>query len=554
MLLSGSQIVMEELLAHGVDTVFGYPGGAALNLYDSLYEYKDRIRHIMTAHEQGASHAADGYARSAGKTGVVFATSGPGATNLVTGIATAWMDSVPLVAITANVASNLIGRDAFQEIYITGITMPITKHNFLISDPAGISDALRDAFRIANSGRKGPVLVDITKDATIAQCEYLPRDPEKLPEPLCIAPSDAKRVAELIDGAKRPVFYCGGGVISAEATEWVRRIAAKADIPVCHSMMGAGVISHDDPLNLGMVGMHGTVAANLAVDRCDLLLAVGARFPDRVALNPKRFASGATIVHIDADRSELNKNVKVEIALRCDVRQALKAISEQVKGASHPEWLGEIQAWKLPCGPSAAPKDGPLDPRSLIESLSKLSGPEAIYVTDVGQHQMWAAQYLHHKEPKHFITSGGLGTMGFGYGAAIGAQLANPGKRIVHLTGDGSFHMNLNEGCTAVSYGLPIITVLFNNGVLGMVYQWQSQFYEQRYSATVPQRQTDFVKMAEAFGAKGYRAKTLGEFEACYRLALQEKGPVWIDCAIDKDIRVLPMIPGGGTVDDMITE
>ncbi|MDD4445644.1 MAG: biosynthetic-type acetolactate synthase large subunit, partial [Eubacteriales bacterium] len=457
MLLTGSQIVMEELLAHGVNTVFGYPGGAALNLYDALYEYRDRIRHIMTAHEQGACHAADGYARSGGHTGVVFATSGPGATNLVTGIATAWMDSVPLVAITANVASNLIGRDAFQEIYITGITMPITKHNFMVNDPADISDVLRDAFRIAHSGRKGPVLVDITKDATMALCEYQYRSPETLPEPLCINPADAGRVAALIDAAQRPVFYCGGGVIASDSTEWVRRIAAKGDIPVCHSMMGAGVISHDDPLNLGMVGMHGTVAANLAVDRCDLLLAVGVRFPDRVALNPGRFASSAKIVHIDADRSELNKNVKVEVALRCDLRQALTAIENQVQGASHPAWIKDIQAWKAECAPTLSGDDA-LEPRSLIGKISELSGPEAIYVTDVGQHQMWAAQYLHHTEPKRFITSGGLGTMGFGYGAAIGAQLANPGNRIVHLTGDGSFHMNLNEGCTAVSYGLPIIT------------------------------------------------------------------------------------------------
>jgi acetolactate synthase-1/2/3 large subunit len=431
--------------------------------------------------------------------------------------------------------------------------MPITKHNFLISDPKDISDALRDAFRIANSGRKGPVLVDITKDATIAQCAYEPRPPQALPEALCLDPSEAVSVAQLIENAQRPVFYCGGGVIAADATEWVRRIAARCDIPVCHSMMGAGVIAYDDPLNLGMVGMHGTVAANLAVDRCDLLLAVGARFPDRVALNPAKFAASAKIVHIDADRSELNKNVKVEMALRCDVRRALSAVFDQVKDAAHPQWLEEIRTWKTSCV-GTSPADGPLDPQALIQSLSRMSGPDAIYVTDVGQHQMWAAQYLHHTEPKHFITSGGLGTMGFGYGAAIGAQLANPDKRIVHLTGDGSFHMNLNEGCTAVSYRLPIITVLFNNGVLGMVYQWQSQFYGQRYSATVPRRQTDFVKMAEAFGAKGYAAGTLEEFEECYRLALQEEGPVWIDCAIDKDIRVLPMIPGGGTVEDMITE
>lgn len=553
MLLAGAQIVMEELLAHGVDTVFGYPGGAALNLYDALYEYRGRIRHVMTAHEQGACHAADGYARSGGKTGVVFATSGPGATNLVTGIATAWMDSTPLVAITANVASNLIGRDAFQEIYITGITMPITKHNFLVSDPADISGAIRDAFRIAHSGRKGPVLVDITKDATIGLSDYQARTPEPLPAPLCIDPENAGRIAELIASAERPVFYCGGGVIASESTPWVRQIAEKCQIPVCHSMMGAGVIPHDDPLNLGMVGMHGTVAANLAVDRCDLLLAVGVRFPDRVALNPGRFASSAKIVHIDADRSELNKNVKTEVALRCDLYQALSAIDAAVKEASHPAWLSEIRAWQASC-PADAVSGDTLEPRSLIGKISELSGPDAIYVTDVGQHQMWAAQYLHHTEPKRFITSGGLGTMGFGYGAAIGAKLANPDKRIVHMTGDGSFHMNLNEACTAVSYGLPIITVIFNNKVLGMVYQWQSQFYGQRYSATVPERKTDFVRLAEAFGAKGYAAATLQEFEECYRKALSETGPVWIDCAIDKDAKVLPMIPGGGTVDDMITE
>lgn len=553
MLLSGAQIVMEELLAHGVDTVFGYPGGAALDLYDALYEYSDRINNVMTAHEQGASHAADGYARSGGKTGVVIATSGPGATNLVTGIATAWMDSTPLVAITANVASHLIGRDAFQEIYITGITMPITKHNFQVSDASEVSDVIRDAFRIAHSGRKGPVLVDITKDATIAKVEYEPRKPMDLPAPLCIDASEAEKVAALINEAQRPLFYCGGGVIASDATDWIRRIAAKADIPVCHSMMGAGVMRHDDALNLGMVGMHGTVAANRAADECDLLLAVGVRFPDRVALSPKKFAPKAKIVHIDADRSELNKNVKVDVALRCDILQAMEALHEGVAEASHPDWMAKLADWKAVCSRDCPEGDG-LDPCSLIAKISELSGPDAIYVTDVGQHQMWAAQHVHHNEPKHFITSGGLGTMGFGYGAAIGAKLANPGKRVVHLTGDGSFHMNFNEGCTAAKYKLPIITVLFNNRVLGMVYQWQTQFYGGRYSATEPERLTDFPKLAEALGVKGYAASTLEEFEACYRKALEEEGPVWIDCAIDRHIRVLPMIPGGGTIEDMITE
>lgn len=544
---------MEELLAHGVDTVFGYPGGAALDLYDALYEYRDRICSILTAHEQGASHAADGYARSSGKTGVVFATSGPGATNLVTGIATAWMDSTPLVAITANVASHLIGRDAFQEIYITGITMPITKHNFQVSDAAEISDALRDAFRIANSGRKGPVLIDITKDATIAKAEYEHRKPLDLPKPLFIDADKARTVASLIDESKRPLFYCGGGVIASGATPWVRKIAAMADIPVCHSMMGAGVMPYDDPLNLGMIGMHGTVAANRAAEDCDLLIASGVRFPDRVALSPKKFAPNATIVHIDADRSELNKNVKVDVALRCDVQVALEEISDLIHENSHPEWRETLQAWKGDCARDCPDGNG-LDPCALIHKISELSGPDTIYVTDVGQHQMWAAQYVHHNEPQHFITSGGLGTMGFGYGAAIGAQFANPGKRVVHLTGDGSFHMNFNEGCTAAKYKLPIITVLFNNRVLGMVYQWQTQFYGCRYSATEPERLTDFPKLAEALGVKGYAASSLEEFEACFKEALKADGPVWIDCAIDRRMRVLPMIPGGGTVKDMITE
>lgn len=553
MLLSGSQIVMEELSAHNVDTVFGYPGGAVLNLYDALYEYKDKIHHVLTADEQGACYAADGYSRASGQTGVVFATSGPGATNLVTGIATAWMDSIPLVAITGNVSSELIGRDAFQEIYITGITMPITKHNFLINDAADISDAIREAFRIANSGRKGPVLIDITKDATINKAEYTKRAPGILPEPLKITSEEARHVAELINASKRPVIYCGGGVISAESSHLIRQLADLCDIPVCCSMMGSGIIEYDNPHNLGMVGMHGSVAANLAVDESDLLLAIGVRFPDRVALNTKKFAKSAQIVHIDADRGELNKNVKVALALRCDIKDALTNIFPFVQKSSHSAWAKKIDEWKNAYPHKVSSQYG-IDPKALLEEVSKLSEDDAVFVTDVGQHQMWSAQYLHHKEPRRFLTSGGLGTMGFGYGAAIGARYAKPKSRIVHLTGDGSFHMNLNEVCTAVSYKLPIITVIFNNKVLGMVYQWQSQFYGERYSSTDPGRQTDFSKVAEAFGAKGYAASTLEEFISCYKEALKEDGPVWIDCLIDKDVKVLPMIPGGGTVEDMITE
>lgn len=553
MLLTGAQIVMEELSAHKVDTVFGFPGGAVLNLYDALYEYKDKIHHILTADEQGACHAADGYSRASGQIGVVFATSGPGATNLVTGIATAWMDSIPLVAITGNVSSDLIGRDAFQEIYITGITMPITKHNFLVSDAADISDVIRDAFRIANSGRKGPVLIDITKDATINKAEYVHRDPQVLPEPLGLDLESAKQVAKLINESKKPVIYCGGGVIASESAYLIRQLSNSCDIPVCCSFMGSGIIEYDDPHNLGMVGMHGSVVSNLAVDGSDLLLAIGVRFPDRVALNTKKFAQSAQIVHIDADRGELNKNVKVAMALRCDVKDALSKIIPLTNKCVHEEWSEKIAQWKGKY-PHKTTNSYGIDPKALLESVSTLSGEDAVYVTDVGQHQMWAGQYLHHKAPRRFITSGGLGTMGFGYGAAIGAQYAKPKSRVVHLTGDGSFHMNLNEVCTAVSYNLPIITVIFNNKVLGMVYQWQSQFYGERYSSTDPGRKTNFAKVAEAFGAKGYKANTLEEFELCYKEALKEKGPVWIDCEIDKDAKVLPMIPGGGTVEDMITE
>ncbi|NCB43343.1 MAG: biosynthetic-type acetolactate synthase large subunit [Clostridia bacterium] len=553
MFLTGSQIVMEELLSHKVDTVFGYPGGAVLNLYDALYEYKDKIHHILTADEQGACHAADGYSRASGETGVVFATSGPGATNLVTGIATAWMDSIPLVAITGNVSSDLIGRDAFQEIYITGITMPITKHNFLISDASDISDAIRDAFRIANSGRKGPVLIDITKDATLNKAEYTPRKPEILPQPLPMNVEDVKAVAALINESKKPVLYCGGGVISSESAGLIRQLADICDIPVCCSMMGSGIIEHDNPHNLGMVGMHGSVAANFAVDEADLLLAIGVRFPDRVALNTKKFAKTANIVHIDADRGELNKNVKVTMALRCDIKDALIKIIPLLTKCSHADWANKVKEWKENY-PYKSYNTYGIDPKALLDVVSKLSGDDVVFVTDVGQHQMWAAQYLHHKEPRRFLTSGGLGTMGFGYGAAIGAQYAKPKSRVVHLTGDGSFHMNLNEVCTAVSYQVPIISIIFNNKVLGMVYQWQSQFYGERYSFTDPGRKTDFSEVAKAFGAKGYKANTLEEFEEHYKAALKEKGPVWIECTIDKDIKVLPMIPGGGTVKDMITE
>lgn len=552
MKLTGSQVIAEILLEHKVNTVFGYPGGAALNVYDALSEYKKQIRHIMTAHEQGAAHAADGYARSTGKTGVVFATSGPGATNLVTGIATAFMDSVPMVAITSNVPDSLIGRDAFQEISITGVTMPVTKHNFFVNKIENLPAALHDAFRIAESGRKGPVLVDITKDVSAATIDYKPGkyQSKKVERPIASA-KDVKKIAALINNSKRPVIYFGGGVEASEAGEQLRQLMKKADIPATYTMMAAGVIGYDDPRNIGLLGMHGTIAANRTVDKADLLIALGTRFSDRVALNPKKFAKKAKKIQVDIDKAEINKNVHVDYSVISDVGEFLTSLLPLIKENSHAKWVEEVTEMKKTTGDSKD-KESKLHPSDIIHGICDMTDKETIYVTDVGQHQMWAAQYLKHKNTHSFLTSGGLGTMGFGYGAAIGAQIGNPGKRVVHITGDGSFHMNLNEACTAVSQQLPIITVIMNNRVLGMVYQWQTAFYGSRYSSTTPERKTDFSKVIVGFGGKGFRADTMEEFEKVFRLALKEKGPVWIDCAIGREERVLPMIPGGGTVEDMI--
>lgn len=552
MKLTGSQVIAEILLEHKVNTVFGYPGGAALNVYDALSEYKKQIRHIMTAHEQGAAHAADGYARSTGKTGVVFATSGPGATNLVTGIATAFMDSVPMVAITSNVPDSLIGRDAFQEISITGVTMPVTKHNFFVNKIENLPAALHDAFRIAESGRKGPVLVDITKDVSAATIDYKPGkyQSKKVERPIASA-KDVKKIAALINNSKRPVIYFGGGVEASEAGEQLRQLMKKADIPATYTMMATGVIGYDDPRNIGLLGMHGTIAANRTVDKADLLIALGTRFSDRVALNPKKFAKKAKKIQVDIDKAEINKNVHVDYSVISDVGEFLTSLLPLIKENSHAKWVEEVTEMKKTTGDSKD-KESKLHPSDIIHGICDMTDKETIYVTDVGQHQMWAAQYLKHKNTHSFLTSGGLGTMGFGYGAAIGAQIGNPGKRVVHITGDGSFHMNLNEACTAVSQQLPIITVIMNNRVLGMVYQWQTAFYGSRYSSTTPERKTDFSKVIEGFGGKGFRADTMEEFEKVFRLALKEKGPVWIDCAIGREERVLPMIPGGGTVEDMI--
>lgn len=555
MKMTGAEMAVEILLEHDVDTIFGYPGGAALFIYDALYKYRDKIRHVLTAHEQGAAHAADGYARSTGKTGVVLATSGPGATNLVTGIATAYMDSIPMVVITANVANSLIGRDAFQETCITGITFPVTKHSYFVNKTDELADALRNAFRIANEGRKGPVLVDITKDVTGATVDYRPAPNLELKK--AVSDNLDKKIVSFaghINRAKKPVLYLGGGVIASEASEEVKRLMAKADIPAVNSMMAAGAVPVTDERAFGMLGMHGSYAANKCIAEADLVLAVGTRFSDRVALNPKKFASKAKILQIDIDKSEVGKNVAVNEAIVGDCKDVLEELIPEIQSADHSEWIAQIRAWNQQHPMRIAGYDDVLNPQQIIETVCSKAGDDAIYVTDVGQHQMWSAQYINHQKPRHFLTSGGLGTMGYGYGAAIGAQFGNPDSRVIHFTGDGSFHMNLNEGCTAVSNSLPIITVIMNNRVLGMVYQWQTDFYEGRYSQTVPERKTDFVKLIEAFGGTGFRAETYDEFVQALDRAFEVKGPVWIDCSIVQNEKVLPMIPNGMTVDDSIFE
>ena len=553
MKLTGAQIIAEVLLDHGVDTVFGYPGGAALNIYDELYKYSDRIKHVLTAHEQGAAHAADGYARATGKTGVVFATSGPGATNLVTGIATAFMDSIPVVAITANVPDFLIGRDAFQEICITGITLPITKHNFFVNRIEDLEFALRDAFRIANSGRKGPVLVDITKDVTSKLYEYVNKEPMQLSELPKMKREDIAAIVKLINQAEKPVAYIGGGVVASNACKEVVELLEKADIPAVYTLMAAGVVGYDSELNLGLVGMHGSVAANRAIDQADLVIALGARFSDRVALNTSKFARHARVVQIDIDKSEVNKNIMVEKSCIGDLKEFLTRALPYIEERKHPEWHERVAHWRTKERIVKSP-ECKLHPKEILDIVCDMTDENTLYVTDVGQHQMWSAQYIKHKKAKKFITSGGLGTMGFGYGAAIGAKMGCPNDRVIHITGDGSFHMNMNEACTAVSQNLPIISIIMNNKVLGMVYQWQTIFYEQRYSSTTPGRQTDFVKVIEGFGGKGFRAETPEEFEVAMEQALKENGPVWIECLIAKEERVLPMIPSGQTIEETIID
>jgi len=551
--LTGSQIVAEVLLDHGVDTVFGYPGGTALNIYDELYKYSDKITHILTAHEQGACHAADGYARTTGKTGVVFATSGPGATNLVTGIATAYMDSIPLIAITANVPDNLIGRDAFQEVCITGVTMPITKHNFFVNRIEDLEHSLREAFRIANSGRKGPVLIDITKDVTAAKTKFTNKKPYDLTPLPTVDQESIDEFVKYINKAERPVLYVGGGSLASKAYQEIQALMDKADIPAVHTLMATGLLSYDEDLNLGLVGMHGSVASNRAINEADVIIALGARFADRVAQDTKRWGKHAKKLQIDIDISEIGKNVDVDMSCVGDVKDFLERALPYIKEAKHPEWHKTVVGYKKQ---QKIVKANPemMHPKEVMDKICDLVDEDTIFVTDVGQHQMWAAQYLKHRKPYHFVTSGGLGTMGFGYGAAIGSQMAFPERRVVHITSDGSFHMNMNEACTAVTNKLPIITVILDNKVLGMVYQWQTLFYDKRFSNTVCERKTDYVKVAEGFGAKGYKADTLEEFEQAMKKALKQDGPVWIVCSIDREERVLPMIPGGKTVDDIIVK
>lgn len=554
MVKNGSEILIDALVEQGVDTIFGYPGGAVLNIYDALYKNSDRIHHILTAHEQGAAHAADGYARSTGKVGVCLATSGPGATNLVTGIATAYMDSIPMVAITGNVGTSLIGRDSFQEVYIAGITMPITKHNFVVRHVEELADTVREAFRIAQSGRPGPVLIDIPKDVTAATTEFIPKSRVEVHETYDISEEQLKTVADMIGKAERPFIYYGGGVEISDAGSELLALMRKAEIPSAHTMMAIGCVPDDDELSLGMIGMHGTVSADWAVERSDLLICIGARFSDRVATNTGHFAPGARIIHVDIDAAEINKNIETTYSVVSDAKTFLQKILPYIKENRHATWLAQINEWRTKLDYHAKDDDSVIHPHQLLRTVAEETPEDTIIATDVGQHQLWSAQYNGRRHPRQFLTSGGLGTMGFGYGAAIGAQIAFPGRTVVHITGDGSFHMNLNEICTAVSYRLPIITVIMNNRVLGNVRQWQTMFYGSRYSQTDPHRKTDYVKLADAFGAVGYRVSNIAELREALRKAQQSDGPVLIDCQIDKDERVLPMIPAGGTIDDLVVD
>ena len=552
MQLTGSQIVLECLKEQGVDTIFGYPGGTILNIYDELYKQSDNFLHILTSHEQGAAHAADGYARSTGKVGVCFATSGPGSTNLVTGIATAYMDSVPMVAITCNVNLPLLGKDTFQEVDIAGITMPITKHGYIVKDVKNLADTIRKAFKIAKTGRPGPVIVDITKDVTAKTCDFRPvtiSDEEPVKK---YHTDDINQAVKMIKASKRPFIYVGGGAIISEASKELKEFAKKVDAPVCDTLMGKGAFDGTDKLYTGMIGMHGTKASNLGVSECDLLITLGARFSDRVTGNAKTFASKAKILQIDIDAAEINKNVRVDYAIVGDLKRVLTAINEKLEQQSHSEWLKKIADYKkkFPLGYDTDKLTCPY----IIEEIDKITKGDAIITTDVGQHQMWAAQYYKYKKPRTFLTSGGLGTMGYGLGACIGAKVGNPDKICINIAGDGCFRMNMNEMATASRYNLPIIEVVINNHVLGMVRQWQTLFYQQHYSQTVFEDKVDYCKVAEGLGCEAIRVTKKSEVAPALKKALKMGKPVLIDCIIEEDDKVFPMVPPGASISEVFDE
>ncbi|MCR5742357.1 MAG: biosynthetic-type acetolactate synthase large subunit [Lachnospiraceae bacterium] len=553
MQLTGSEIIIECLKEQGVDTVFGYPGGTILNVYDALYKHSGEITHILTSHEQGASHAADGYARATGKVGVCMATSGPGATNLVTGIATAYMDSIPVVAITANVGVSLLGKDSFQEIDITGVTTPITKHNFMVKDVRDLADTIRRAFEIAQSGRPGPVLVDITKDVTANKCDYTPVKPATiLPITNTIEESDIEAAVEAIRASKKPYVLVGGGAVMSGASEQVREFVHKINAPVADTLMGKGVIAGNDELYSGMLGMHGTKASNLGVSGCDLLIILGSRLSDRVLGSARTFASSAKILHIDIDPAEINKNKKADYQVVGDLAEILKLLNERLEPQDHEEWIKKIADYKkqFPLTFNESILSGPY----IVKKLNEITGGDAIITTEVGQHQMWAAQYYSYLEPRTLLTSGGCGTMGYGLGASIGAKMAKKDKLVFNIAGDGCFRMNMNEIATATRYNIPIIEIVINNHVLGMVRQWQTLFYGQRYSNTVLNDQVDFCGICDAMGAKTFKVTKKEEFEPAVREAIKLNIPCVIECVIDPDDKVFPMVAPGAPIADAFDE